>query len=741
MARIAGCLLLLSVLAPAQEEGCEGCGESGEEDSGIVIDSGAGEGTIELEVDPYDRPPVAEEPNRPPPVEVGKWQPPELDAAAVREMEELLRRRGETADDASVRYRLAEFYLAHGWLPQAEAEFLSCVTLDPDSIRPWEGLLRVYAVLQPELENRINIAFVGGGFRETRPRGADWIQPAERNSRITIAWREIIKRRPDDVAKRREFLNHLKRVRDVAAIEAEAREILARLPEDADTRFDLAEAVRRRGTIDEAVRKGAALEALAAARKILEENLAAAPGHAPSALRLARILAKLEGTKAERRIAALEDRAFFHLFVRPELMPVEFREDTLAMARNLCGPSIARVLWDSALAPPLPDWRVQLLEGIERPQHVQRWIYLPFPNAQPRDQIGVLERLARRGDRDAAGILLAFLWHVEGPDVVAENNLDQRSALEALERAAVDAAARLGAVAYPGAERLLKAADDPRRRRRAAGLVRKLRDPRAVAALCEALAWETDEAFSYGIATALEELLDVKAVPALADAALDARRPLPRRREAAEALAAFKDARAIEAMSRLSKEQGLDLVSAYGLYRLTGDEAALGKLRELLRGGSEPKEVVRFLAKCDGPRVEAVLVAALDDAPPPVHPYVLALLRERYRETSAAQVKAYVLKQARSGVCPEDLIDLLGELGGDDAATCLLSVVENADGTRWARAARALAQTGDSRGVRYFSKARITNTDPGRRRLADELYETATARRAELERAVKKSSG
>lgn len=741
MARAAGFLLLLSALARAQEPCGEGCGEGCGDESGILIDSGAGEGTLDVEVDPFDRLPQAEEPNRPLPVEVGAWQPPDLDEAARREMEEMLRRRGEAPDDASVRYRLAEFYLARGWLPQAEGEFLSCVRLDPESIRPWEGLLRVYAVRSAEERRTVRIVMIGGAFREERDGGRDWLQPSERSAGITNAWREIVKRRPDDVAKRREFLIHLKKERDALAIEAEAREILARLPADPDTRFDLAEAVRRRGTIEEVTRKGAALEALVASRQILEENLAASPGHAPSALRLARILAMLEGTKAEQRIAELEERAFFHLFVRSDLLPVEFREDTLAMARNLAGPSIGRALWDSALAPTRPDWRNAMLDGEEWPSHVRRWIYLPFPNAQPGEQIGVLERLARRGDRDAAGILLAFLWHLEGPDAFAETALDQVSALKALEEAAVEAAARLGAAAYPGAERFLKAADDPRHRRRAANLMRKLRDPRAVASLSEALAWETDETFSYGIAAALEELGDAKAIPSLAEAALDARRPVPRRREAAEALAAFKDARAIEAMSRISKEQGLDLVAAYGLFRLAGDEASLGKLRGALRGGSEPEEVVRLLRKCDGPRVEALLVAGLAEAPPAAHPLILALLRERYAESSREQVRAYVLKEARSRICPEDLIDLLGELGGEDAAGCLLSILETADGTRWAKAARALAKTGDARGVRYFSKTRIVDADPGRRRLAGELYEAATARRAELDRAAKKRRG
>ncbi|HEX5137945.1 MAG TPA: HEAT repeat domain-containing protein [Planctomycetota bacterium] len=743
MARAAWLLLFLSALAAAQEPGGDGCGEGcgegdgcgGDDEAGIVVDSGTEEGTIEIEVDPYDQPALPPEPNRPPPIEVGTWQPPDLDDAARHEMEDLLLRRGESIDDASVRYRLAEFYLGHGWLPQAEAEFLSCAPLDPDSIRPWEGLLRVYAVRPPQQNERSVVIFLNG-LRQ--PTGSDWIQPQDRGARVTNAWREIVKRRPDDVAKRREFLKHLKKERDAVAIEAEAREILARLPGDADTRFDLAEAIRRRGVLEQAGRKGAADEALAAARGILEENLKASPSHAASALRLARIIGKLEGPAAEQRIADLEERAFFTLFVRPELMPVEFRQDTARMARSLAGPDIARNLWDSALAPPPPDWN-DILAGAPRPPGVQRWIFLSFPHAQPRDQMVVLDRLARRGDRDAAGILLAFLWHVPGPDVyVEETAVDQRAGAITLENAAVDAAASLGTTIYPGAERFLKAAQEPRHRRRAASLMRKLKDPRAVAPLCEALAWDVEEQSSYGVAAALEELGDPKAVPALVDAALDVRRPIPRRREAAEALAAFKDARAIEAMSRLSKEQGLDLIATFGLFRLAGDEAALGRLGEALCAGTEPGEVVRLLRKCDpSPRIQGVLERALDAAPPEVHPLVVALLRERYAESSRECVKRYVLKQAQARTCPEELLGLLGELGGEDAATCLLGVLESSDGTRWAKAARALARTGDARGVRYFSKTRITDPDPGRRRLAEELYETASARRAELDRASK----
>jgi HEAT repeat protein len=268
-------------------------------------------------------------------------------------------------------------------------------------------------------------------------------------------------------------------------------------------------------------------------------------------------------------------------------------------------------------------------------------------------------------------------------------------------------------------------------------LVRKLKDPRAVLPLSDALAFETVEDWSYGVAAALEELGDAQAVPALADAALDVRRPVARRREAAEALAAFQDPRAIEAMSRLAKEPEIGLAAAYGLFRLTGDEGALGKLREALKG-ADTAEALRLLRKCDDPRVEGVLVAGLDEAAPAVRPMILALLRERFPEQSRERVRSYVLKEGKSKSCSEQTIELLGELGDEESAECLLAILEGAEGTRWAHAARALAKTGDPRAVRYFSKARIVETDPGRRRLAEELYEAASARRAELDRAKRK---
>jgi HEAT repeat protein len=269
--------------------------------------------------------------------------------------------------------------------------------------------------------------------------------------------------------------------------------------------------------------------------------------------------------------------------------------------------------------------------------------------------------------------------------------------------------------------------------------MRRLRDPRGVGALAAALAWDTGAEQSYGIAAALEELGDAGAVAALVDAALDLRRPVPRRREAAEALAAFKDPRAVEATSRLAKEPGLELVTAYARFRLTGADDALAKLRELLFSGQEPAEILRFLRKCDDPRLEGLLLDALDKAPPTVRPDVVVLLRERHWPAARERVKAYALVAAQARECSDEIIDLLGELGDADAAAGLLTIVESATGARWARAARALAQTGDARGVRYFSRIRIVDADPGRRRLAEELYDVATARRAELDRAARRA--
>ena len=52
----------------------------------------------------------------------------------------------------------------------------------------------------------------------------------------------------------------------------------------------------------------------------------------------------------------------------------------------------------------------------------------------------------------------------------------------------------------------------------------------------------------------------------------------------------------------------------------------------------------------------------------------------------------------------------------------------------WAVASRALARTGDAAAVRHFSRSRILEKNPGKRKLAAQLYEEAAKRHAELKR-------
>ncbi|MHC4547483.1 MAG: hypothetical protein ACYTEZ_01795 [Planctomycetota bacterium] len=734
------CLVVVGAgLVLAQDDG------RGDEDDEIIVltddDDATDDGTIRIAVDPFDEPDEVEEPNRPPPVQVGTWEPPPLKDEARRQLEDLLDRRGDRPDDPGIRYRLADFYLAQRWFPQAEAEFLACARLDPESIRPWEGMLRVYRERPRPSAREELIRRIGGGViilvedlgRRAEP---DWLpSDAERDKRTTHAYREIVRRRPDDVGWRRAFLRHLKRVRDHEGVRDEARGLLERLPGDADTRYELAEALRRIAARKEKLEAGSGAAGLAEAFRLLETNLRAQPDHAASALRLARLIAVRDGQKAGDRIAVLEQRAVFTLFVRADLAPVPYRADTFRMVRDLVGPRIAGRLWDGTM---MPAWYRDGVPPRDRP-HYRRWINIHFPHAQPRDRMRVLERLARRADREAAGILISFLWHLEGPDSFAEVQLTDRTNSERLEAAGIAAAVRLGRACYPAAERFLRQATTAPHRRRATGILRGLEDRRAVRPLLDALAWDVEAQHSYGVAATLEKLGDPQAIDGLVDAALDVRRPLARRREAAEALAAFKDARAVEALSRLAREQGFELVSAYGLFRLTGDEKARAGLTRGLQGAESPDEVVRLLAKCEDARVEQLLLVALTDAPRSVRPHVVALLKKRFWRTARPRVEAVLLKEAESTSVSDFALEELGEMGGADAAERLLKLVEAFQGERWAKAARALARTGDPRAVRYFSKTRILEKDPQKRRLAADLLKVAAARRAQLESA--KSSG
>ena len=215
-------LALLGAIAFAQEEPAPAAEEAGDDETSIEIGGEGGTQVPDLVIDPFEEEeePV-EEPNRPDPVVIGEWQPPPLDDGARRELDALLGERGRRADDADVRYQLAEFYLSHGWIPQAESEFFSAARLDPDSIRPWEGLLRVYA-WEPGTDLReVEIVLAPGMppqlqrqlLEELGRRGEDWLpSDLERARRITRAHEEILKRRPDDVARRRELIAHLQRL-------------------------------------------------------------------------------------------------------------------------------------------------------------------------------------------------------------------------------------------------------------------------------------------------------------------------------------------------------------------------------------------------------------------------------------------------------------------------------------------------------------------------------------------------
>jgi len=99
------------------------------------------------------------------------------------------------------------------------------------------------------------------------------------------------------------------------------------------------------------------------------------------------------------------------------------------------------------------------------------------------------------------------------------------------------------------------------------------------------------------------------------------------------------------------------------------------------------------------------------------------------------RVKAILLKWAEVPNVPDYAITVLGEIGGTDVADRILPLVEQFDDdVKWAIAARALANTGDPRAVRYFNRLRILEKNPGRRRLAEDLHVHAAKRQAERAR-------
>jgi len=395
-----GTLFLMTLFLAVARAGDDGDSKEG---------SGDGESTFRMggdsaedpsyELDEDDPPPEATEeddPERPPPIQVGQWTPPELDAAGIAKRRELLDRCEREPASAGARMALGEFHLERGLLPEAERDFLRAAELEPDSVRPWEGLLRVYRTVSGESsdENFQVVMLPNGGFRITSRRATrqgDWLpEKGDRERRIARAYDEILRRRPDDVVRRREFVTHLVATRDFARAAAEARAVLERAPGDVDTRYELAEALRRTGDA-------------AGAEAALEENLRQAPDHPPSLLRLARLIARREGRAAAPRILALERRAFFHMFVPRSIAVAPYRDDTVDQAVALAGPGIATRLWDDAMKARWAEDRM----------HAQRWLELKFVRALHGERMEALGRLGRRDDEAAVGAVIGLLWHLQ----------------------------------------------------------------------------------------------------------------------------------------------------------------------------------------------------------------------------------------------------------------------------------------------------------------------------------------
>jgi len=608
--------------------------------------------------------------------------------------------------------------------------------------------LQVYA-WQPGLEpGQIDVVLPPGLPPQIRrqlleqmsTRREDWLpSDHERALRVTHAYEEILKRRPDDVARRRQLIDHLKEQHDYERVAFHAREVLKRLPEDARTRFELADALLRLAAVREALEPGSGDALERESMEVLEENLRVAPDHAPTLLRLARMLVVLKGPAERPRAVELEQRGFFHLFIRPELAPVPYREDTLRLARILAGVSIANRLWDQAMQP--PGWADRNAWDTDR-RFYRRWIDLNFPNSQPRDQLGAVETLARRGDAAAVGTLVSFLWHVASHEIFDPARTEERGAHDRMVQAAVDAVGRMRGLAFLPCDRFLRQADTPLRRRRGVALLGALEDPRAVDGLVLALDWDPPEdETSFGAAAALERLADPRAVDALVRVALDAQRPLPLRLEAAEAMAVFSDPRVVEAFGRLRGEEGFGLVAAYGLFRVADDAKAFDELARRFASGDQLSDLLRLIRKFDSPRFADLLIEGLRNSPEALRPELLQLLEERYWDTARAKVLALMLEEAKSPAVSDFVVRTLGDLGGEEAAGRLQELLEaTTDWGRYQIVAQAFAETGDERAVRYFNRMRILEKDEQRRLLAKTLHRLAEERKAARDSAQAEAS-
>jgi HEAT repeat protein len=690
---------LLGAAAWAQDGGeteivQDGCGSGDEGETEIVVTE-TDDGAMEIVVDPFfEAPEEVAEPNRPPAVKVGLWPAPKLKPEDQRRHERLEAARDKDLEDVAARYRLAEFYLELRWYPYAAEEFKVAARLDPTSIRPWEGLLRVYRIRPAETHI---IEWGPGRVIERRESRNDWLSSRlERDQLIERAYEELLKRRPEALEYRRACVAHLKSMGLYPRMAHHAREALKLIPGDPVLRYELAEALRLVGKQKSPDTQGKGTPEWDAALRELEGALKDGSRHIRTRLRLVRMLAFAKGNAAEKRVIRLEQAAFFELFVRAEIAPVARRADTQRLARALCGPSMANTLWDKAMGVD------ELRGGADRRYHV-RWIHLAFPKAHPRERKPVIESLARRADASAAGLLLALLWNLDETYPPAnfppgfQTPSDHASQLEAM---AIPAAGGLGPACYAGAEKFLRAADTNVRRRRGVQLLAAIGDKRAVQPLLETLQRDTDKRVPLAVAAALEALGDPAAIDALCEAALDVRRPVPRRREAVEALAVFRDPRAIEVLKKLEKDPEFAFVAAYGLFRQTGDEQALARMRELHGGQVGSADALRMAAKCESPRIVELMLDVVEKGDPEAQTAVVALLRKRFWKR----------------------------------AEPLLQLVKSAKGETWKLAAEALAETGDPRAVRHFNRMRILDRDEYRREKARELHGIAAKRQAERAR-------
>jgi len=675
------------------------------------------------------------DPNRPPPIRVGDWEPPELSAELKNRLAELLKAREASPKSLAARHDLAEFYTKHSWLPHAETELLGCARLEPESIRPWKLLLEVYkhaAAVQSSDEGmqfiqlgqgRIRVEMGGGN---TRP---GWLKAHEAQTRILRAYREIIRRAPDQLSERRQFIDHLESAQLYDPLIEQARFILERLPADAKLRFRMADAVRRKEK--RVARLADRAPDYKEAIVLLKANLRLAPHHAPTYFRLSRIYAKTIGRKKSARILDLERRGLFYLLVPHELAQVAYREDALFMARDLAGMDLCGALWREAMI------------GGREVDRSHRWLEIAFPRSLHSERLKTAQRLGRRGDAAAVGALIGYLWNLRDvrrfdgggwvdPNVEAMN--DQRE----LEDAAISEAGRLGAALYPAAERFLRSADNNLRRERAVRMMRGLKDARSVPALVEVLAHDIDKDRTLGVAACLEEVGDKSAIAALVEAALDVSRPAPRRREAALALAAFRDPRCVETLGRLAKDPDFGLETSYGLFRLTGEQRYLVKVRETIAdGGAAGKRMLGLLEACDAPGLDALCMHAFVKSPQALRPEAMRVLRERFWKSSRKAVLAILLDESKeAGGQSELTIRYLGEIGGEQAVARLLNIVKAADQERWERSIRWLAETGDPQAEQYFRRLSILEKDSHRRRLAARFLAMTQERAAQLKKAA-----